>query len=70
MNDTQDLLSLSATALASLIRNKDISPVELVEASIARIEMVNPILNAVVTENFAAARHKAKHAEKAVLDGD
>ena len=70
MNDTQDLLSLSATALASLIRNKDISPVELVEASIARIEMVNPILNAVVTENFAAARHQAKHAEKAVLDGD
>ena len=41
----------------------------LIEASITRIQALNPVLNAVVTDNFEAARNEAKAAEKAVLEG-
>src|SRR5690349_5902507 len=50
MND--DLSLLDATAQAALVRDGDAKPVELVEAAIARIEKLNPTLNAVVTPIF------------------
>ena len=64
------LCDMTATDLRHMIGRKDISPVELVEASIERIEMVDSILNAVVTKNYEAARRAAKTAEKNVLDGE
>ena len=64
------LCEMTATDLRRMIGRKEISPVELVEASIERIEIVNPILNAVVTKNYDAARKAAKAAEKDVLDGE
>ena len=63
------LCEMTATDLRRMIGCKELSPVELVEASIERIEVVNPILNAVVTKNYDAARKAAKAAEKDVLDG-
>ena len=63
------LCDMTATDLRQMIGRKDISPVELVEASIDRIEMVDSSLNAVVTKNYEAARKAAKTAEKNVLDG-
>ena len=65
-----NLCDITATDLRHMIGRKDISPVELVEASIDRIEMVDSSLNAVVTKNYEAARKAAKTAEKNVLDGD
>ena len=59
-----------ATELARLIRTKELSPVEVVEAHLARISAVNPKVNAVVTLMGEAALKQAKAAEKAVLDGD
>jgi len=59
-----------AVLLAEKIRTKEISPVELLEACIERIETLNPVLNAVVTDNFKQARLAARQAEKAVLAGD
>jgi amidase len=47
-----DLGALDATAQAELVRRKDVTPRELVEAAIARIEALNPELNAVVTPMF------------------
>ncbi len=44
----KDLLALSGTAQARLIRNGEISSAELVDAHLQRIEEVNPQLNAVV----------------------
>ncbi len=38
---------MDATAQAELVRKKEVTPVELVEAAIARIERLNPKLNAV-----------------------
>ncbi len=43
--------------LAELIKNKEISPAELCEEAITRIEKVNPQLNAVVTPMFDIARN-------------
>ena len=65
-----DLCDKTATELRSLIGRKDISPVELVESCIERIETTDKTLNAVVTPTFDHARNEAARAEKAVLDGD
>ena len=65
-----DLCDKTATELRSLIGRKDISPVELVESCIERIEATDKALNAVVTPTFNQARDEAARAEKAVLDGD
>jgi amidase len=46
--------------LAELVRKKKVSPAELVEAAIERIEAHNPALNAVVTKMYDAARQAAK----------
>ena len=46
-------------ALADLVRRKAVSPVELVDSAIARIERFNPMLNAVVTQAFEQARSAA-----------
>jgi amidase len=61
-----DIGYLDATAQAELVRNKQISPLELVEAAINRIERVNPQLNAVITPMYDIAR---KAAEGPLPDG-
>lgn len=60
------LLRLPAVELAHLVRTREISPVALCEAHIARIEAVNPHLNALVAERFEAALDEARAAEAAV----
>ena len=47
---------MDATDLAALVRAGDVTPLELVDAAIARIEGCNPSLNAVVTPMFERAR--------------
>jgi aspartyl-tRNA(Asn)/glutamyl-tRNA(Gln) amidotransferase subunit A len=42
------LFKKPATELANLIRSKDLSPVELIDATLRRIEAVNPSINAFV----------------------
>lgn len=63
------LVARSAVELRRLIDGREISPVELLEACIARIEAVNPYVNAVTATCFERARKEAKAAERAVLDG-
>ena len=58
------LCEMTATDLRRMIGRKDISPVELVEACIDRIEITDPSLNAVVTKNYEAARKAAKTRKK------
>ena len=50
---------LDATAQAELVRQKEVQPIELVEAAIARIEQLNPALNAVITPMYEPARAAA-----------
>ena len=61
--------ALSATELRRLIGTKEISPVELLEACIARIEALNPAVNAIAAKAYARARTEAVAAEAAVMNG-
>lgn len=56
---TEELSRLDATAQAALVADGQASPLELVDAAIARIEAVNPELNAVITPLFDRARAQA-----------
>jgi aspartyl-tRNA(Asn)/glutamyl-tRNA(Gln) amidotransferase subunit A len=58
-----------ATALAGAIRRKAVSPVEVVDALLARIERVNPAINAYCTVTADAARAAARDAEAALARG-
>jgi amidase len=51
---------MDATAQADLVRRGEVRPKELVEAAIARIEAVNPRLDAVIRTRFDAARLEAE----------
>ena len=66
---TADLTILGAADLAALIASGAVSAVEAVEAHIARIEQVNPGLNAVVVERYAAARAEAQAADRRRMSG-
>jgi amidase/aspartyl-tRNA(Asn)/glutamyl-tRNA(Gln) amidotransferase subunit A len=66
----EELAYMSATELALHIRRRQISPVEVVDAFITRIEQRNPSLNAFVYFGFDEARQRARDAEQAVLRGD
>ncbi len=61
---------LTATEARSLIGDKKLSPVELLDSCIGRIEAVNPAVNAICGTGFDRARGEAKEAEAAVMRGD
>jgi Asp-tRNA(Asn)/Glu-tRNA(Gln) amidotransferase A subunit family amidase len=65
-----DLTFLSAVSMAEQIRQKKLSPFELVEAHLARIEQLNPKLNAFVQVDAEGARRQARAAEEAVVRGE
>ena len=67
---TNDVMSDSdAVSLAEKIKNKEISAEEVVKASIARAEKVNPQLQAIVTKNFDAALEQAKKSSTGYFAG-
>ena len=65
----QDICYLSAVELVAAVRSKELSPVEIVEAALERIERFNPALNAFCTSMADEARQTAKRAEADVLSG-
>ena len=60
-----ELARLDAIAQADLVRTGETTPLELVDATISRIEQVNPQLNAVITPLFEKARDQAKSVDLA-----
>lgn len=66
---TTDLCFTPATELAAAIRARTLSPVEILDAVLARIEAVNPRINAFLTLDAERAREAAKRAEAAVAAG-
>ena len=56
----QQLIELTAREAVALLRKKQVSPLELVDAAIARIEEVEPAVNALPTRCFERARDQAK----------
>jgi amidase len=65
-----DLARSTATELVAALRAKQVSSVELLDAYVARIEKLNPIVNAVVTLDVERARQRAAEADAAWLRGD
>ena len=67
---TDDLCFTPATELAPLIRSKALSPVELINAVLARIEACEPRINAFATLAAERARDAAHRAEDALMKGE
>ncbi len=67
---SDELAWMSAAELALRVRRRDLSPMEVTDAFITRIEARNPSLNAFVYFGFEDARRQAKAAEQAVMAGE
>jgi amidase len=65
-----ELAYVSAAEIASRIRRRELSPVEVVDAFIERIEARNKSLNAFIYFGYDDARQQAVKAERAVTSGD
>jgi len=68
--DQIDLCYMPATEAARLIRDKRLSPVELMEAVLARVEALEPRLNAFAHVAAESAMRQARAAEQRVTDGE
>ena len=66
----EEICFLSAVELAAAVRTKELSPVEVTEAVLERIDRFNPALNAICTSMAEEALDIAKRAEEAVMKGD
>ena len=64
-----DPIRTDALTLARQIRTKEISPVEVVAATLRRIEALQPTVNAFITVTADEARDAARRAEAAVMAG-
>src|SRR3984893_2880645 len=58
-----DLTRMSIREAADLVRKKKASPVELTRACLARIDRLNPVLNAFITITAESALEQAREAE-------
>ncbi|MGY1803317.1 amidase [Blastococcus sp. SYSU D00922] len=67
---SDDLCFRPATELAALLRAREISARELLDAHLARIDRLNPSVNAVVTLDTEGARAAADAADAALAAGD
>jgi amidase len=65
-----DICFFTATELARLIRVKELSAREVMEAHLARIEQVNPRMNAIVTLLPERAMEQARAADEALARGE
>jgi len=65
---SRNIIHIDASGLAELIARRELSPVEVVQAHLDRIEAVNPRVNAIVALADDAL-DAAKKAEKAVMSG-
>ena len=65
-----ELCDLTACELRRMIGRKDISPIEIVESCIDRIESVDSQLNAMVTKSYERAIAEARKAEQTVVNGE
>jgi len=66
----KELSFVSATKLAEMIRNREVTPVEVVDHYLGRIDSINPSINAFCTVVAEQAREEAKRAEKKVISGE
>jgi aspartyl-tRNA(Asn)/glutamyl-tRNA(Gln) amidotransferase subunit A len=66
---TDDIVFMGAAEQSRLIRERKLSPVELLQASLSRIERWNPVLRAYITVLADSALAKARAAESEIVAG-
>ncbi|HET7037246.1 MAG TPA: amidase [Thermomicrobiaceae bacterium] len=64
-----ELCRLSLDEAAELVKRREASPVALTEAALARIDQLNPILNAFITVTAESALEEARAAEREIAGG-
>src|SRR5699024_11764554 len=69
MSQPNDLIWESAVRQVALIRNRDVSVVELVDAHLDCIDAINPHVNAIVTLHAEQAREQARKADDHLARG-
>lgn len=67
--DSKDLFYLSAGELSRLIRKREVTPVEVVKAHLARVEALEPALNSFITLLPEQAMEEARVAEHEIESG-
>jgi amidase len=67
---SEDLCTRPATELATLVRDREVSARELMDAHLDRIERLNPALNAIVTLDADGARAAADAADARLAAGE
>ncbi|MDI1449089.1 amidase family protein [Polyangium sp. 6x1] len=66
---SQDLWELDAVGQAALVTSGEVSALDLVDAAIARIEKLEPVVHAIASVDFDAAREKARARPTGPLGG-
>jgi amidase len=67
---SEEICFLTATELARRVRERELSAVEVMEAHLARIERINPRVNAIVTLLPERAMERARAADEALTHGE
>src|SRR5260370_20450947 len=70
MANANELLSLDVAALSQKLRAREVSPVEVTDAYLGRIEEVDEKLHAYITVTADVAREAAKRAESEIAAGN
>jgi Asp-tRNA(Asn)/Glu-tRNA(Gln) amidotransferase A subunit family amidase len=70
MNNHDELADKSAVQLKTLLDSRQVSPTEVLEACISRIETFNPKINAFCATSFERAREEARATEQAIMRGE
>lgn len=61
---------LTAAELGPMLKNKEISPVDLINETLTRIEKLDPELNSYITVTADSARKQAKAVEEEIMNGN
>jgi aspartyl-tRNA(Asn)/glutamyl-tRNA(Gln) amidotransferase subunit A len=70
LTGSDDICRSDAVSLARRVRQRELSPTEVVDAVLTRMERLNPLLNAVCTPTADVARAQARKIEAAIMAGD
>jgi aspartyl-tRNA(Asn)/glutamyl-tRNA(Gln) amidotransferase subunit A len=70
MMSLEEIYFQCISEISNLIQKKEVSPVEVVEAYLSRIESLEPKLNSFITILYDQAREEAKKAEKEIQMGN
>jgi aspartyl-tRNA(Asn)/glutamyl-tRNA(Gln) amidotransferase subunit A len=69
-HSAQQLALLDLATVSQAVQKREVSPVELAQACLARIEKLNPILNAFITVTAESALEEARTAETEIGRGE